>query len=448
MIAIIKNLLRQFIPQSIILLTHKLRAVAAAFWYSFPSKKMTVIGVTGTNGKTTTVNMIADILEAGGKKVCTSNTVDFRLAGKRLPNKTKMTFISPFILQKFLRQAVGAGCNYAVIETTSHAVKQFRNWGIRYDTVALTNITHEHLDYHKTYQDYRDTKARLFADNPRLAVVNAQDKAAKFFLKIPAAKHLTYGVNCAPSEKVDVVARKVLFEQESTMFTAVTPVGQIVVNLKLPGRFNVYNGLAAICVGLGHGLVLETIKKGLENFAPVPGRMEKIDEGQPFTVIIDFALTPDAYEQIYQTLRPAVRGAIIHVFGATGNRDRTKRPILGAIAARYADYIIVTNEDPDNEDPQTIIEEVAKGVPRGAAKNKPKILDKNFWKIGDRREAIRKAFELAKRGDLVLITGKGHEEVMIVKGKFIPFSDRKVAREELRKLVKSKEVNGSAAFRW
>lgn len=435
MLQAIKQKLRSFLPEPVILLSHKLRAIVAALWYKFPARRMTVIGVTGTNGKTTTVNMIADILEHAGKMVCVTSTVEFRIGAKRIPNRTKMTVISPFLLQKFLRDAVAAGCSHAVIETTSHAIVQFRNWGIKYDTVVLTNITHDHLDYHLSYQQYRDTKAKLFSFNPRIAVVNADDKAAKQFLRLPAGRHLGYGIDTPPSQHVDVVARKVLPEAGGTMFTAVTPVGQVVINLKTPGNFNVLNALAALCVGIGHGISLNVIKLALERFKPVAGRMEKIDEGQPFTVIVDYAHTPDAFEQIYQTLRPVAKGKIIHVFGATGDRDKTKRPILGAIAGRYADYIIVTDEDPYHEDPMTIIEEVAKGVPRGAPKSRPKIEGKTFWKILDRRQAVHKAFSLAKRGDIVLLTGKGHEEVMVVGDEFVPYSDRKVAREELQKLL-------------
>lgn len=438
MLDILKKTLRPILPEPIILLSHKLRAIAAALWYSFPSSRMTVIGVTGTNGKTTTVNMIADILEHAGKMVCVTNTVEFRIGTKRIPNRTKMTVISPFLLQKFLKDALEAGCSHAVIETTSHAIRQFRNWGIKYDTVVLTNITHDHLDYHKNYQEYRDTKARLFSHHPRVSVINAQDNASKIFLRLPASRQITYGIDSPPSAHVDVVARKVLPEASGTMFTAVTPIGQVVINLKTPGNFNVLNALAAVCVGMGQGIKLDVIKLALERFKPAAGRMEKIDEGQPFTVIVDYAHTPDAFEQIYQTLRPVAKGKIIHVFGATGDRDKTKRPILGAIAGRFADYIIVTDEDPYHEDPMTIIEEVAKGVPRGAPKSRPKTEGKNFWKILDRREAIAKAFSLAKRNDIVLLTGKGHEEVMVVGDKHMPYSDRRVAREELTRLMEKK----------
>lgn len=433
----IKSYLRTLLPGSIILFSHKLRAIVAAILYGFPGKRLTVIGVTGTNGKTTTVNMIADILEHAGKTVCVTSTVEFRVGAKRIPNRTKMTVISPFLLQRFLRDALRAGCTHAVVETTSHSISQHRNWGIKYDTVVLTNITHDHLDYHKTYNNYRDAKAKLFAHTPRVAVINAQDKAANIFMRLPAGKQLTYGIDCPPSQHVDVNARKVLVEPQGSMFTAITPVGQMVVNLKTPGNFNVSNALAAICVGIGFDIDLQIIKLALERFRPVAGRMEKIDEGQNFTVIVDYAHTPDAFEQIYQTLRPVAKGKIIHVFGATGDRDKTKRPILGAIAGRYADYIVVTDEDPYTENPMTIIEEVAKGVPRGAPKSRPKIENKTFWKILDRRQAIRKAFYLAKRHDIVLLTGKGHEEVMVVGNTHVPYSDRKVAREELTKINQS-----------
>lgn len=437
MLQTIKNQIRAILPEQIILLGHKLRAMTAAFWYRFPSRRMTVIGVTGTNGKTTTVSMIADILTTAGKTVCSTSTVEFRIGEKRLTNRTKMTVISPFALQKFLREALEQGCTHAVIETTSHALAQHRVWGINYDTVVLTNITHDHLDYHKTYLEYRDTKLKLFQRNPRLAVINFHDKAAPIFLNQNAGRQISYGIDCPPSAQVDVVARKLLAEPAGTLFTAVTPAGQVVINLKIPGNFNVLNSLAALSVAIGHDITLETAKRALEHFKPVAGRMEKIDEGQDFTVLVDYAHTPDAFEQIYQTLRPVAKGKIIHVFGATGDRDKTKRPILGAIGGRWADYVILTDEDPYTENPMKIIEEVAKGVPRGATKAHPKTEGKNFWKILDRHEAIRKAFQIAKRGDIVLLTGKGHEEVMVVGDTHVPYSDRKVAREELQKLAEN-----------
>lgn len=426
--ASIKNYLRKILPPRLILWGHKIRAIIAAYYYGFPAKRLKVIGVTGTNGKTTTCHLIAKILEEAGYKVGLATTINFRIGAREWVNTTKMTTVSPFALQKLLREMVREGCHSAVIETTSHAISQYRNWGIKYDAAALTNITHEHLDYHKTLEGYRATKLKLF-QNVRCAILNKDDRSYDYFKNHVRAKQISYGIQA----KADVAARKVITESTGSLFTLVTPQGQLSVNLSLPGRFNIYNALAAASLAVAQDINPEIIKKSLEDIHNIAGRMEKIDSSAAgrkldFMIMIDYAHTPDAFEKIYEALRPVIKKRIIHVFGACGERDKTKRPIMGAIAGRHADCIILTNEDPYNENSQAIIEQIAKGVPRGTVKNKPKKEGRNFFKILDRREAIKKALALAKKDDLVLITGKGAERSMVVGDKKIPWSDQETVR--------------------
>lgn len=425
----IKEILRKILPEETILWTHKVRAIIAAFLYGFPSRNLKVIGVTGTNGKTTTCNLIARILEESGNKVGIATTINFRIGQKEWSNNSKMTTINPFSLQKLLRDMVKEGCKYAVLETTSHAIRQYRNWGIKYNVAVMTNITHDHLDYHKNMNEYRDIKLKLFSNKPDVSVINCDDPSYLYFAKKSAKNTFLYGIE----NRADVTARKVFMTDKGTLFTLVSGNNQIVIDLKLPGKFNIYNALAAATVGLSLDVKPEAIKKGLELVNGIPGRMETVDAGQEFTVIVDFAHTPDGLQKVFETVKAFAKGKIIHVGGATGRRDKTKRPFLGALSGKYADITIVTNEDPYDENPWEIIEAVAAGVPRGANEKSDKKPGKNFFKILDRKEAIKLALSMAKKNDLVLITGKGCEQVMAVGNKMVPYSDKKVVEEILGK---------------
>jgi UDP-N-acetylmuramoyl-L-alanyl-D-glutamate--2,6-diaminopimelate ligase len=444
-----KDYLRKILPKSFILWTHKLRGILAAFIYRFPANNLKTVMVTGTNGKTTTCNMIAKILEGANYRVAMATTINFKIGKREWKNKTKMTVVSPFALQKFLREAVKENCHWLVLETTSHAIAQNRIWSIKPEIAVLTNITHDHLDYHETFEEYRETKAKIFKE-AKNAVINMDDKSAAYFLTLQGPKKVAYGTACPPSQrsgvsrreslegerptKPEVLAKKIILEPTGSLFTVVTPETQVAINLKLPGKFNIYNTLAALSVAKILKIHFGLAKEALEQIENIPGRMEKVQMGQGFSVIIDYAHTPDALEKIYATLEISKRGRIIAVFGACGDRDRSKRPIMGALAGRYADIVIITNEDPYTEDPVKIIEEVASGVPRGAIDNEGKKVEgKNFFKILDRREAIEKAFSLAQKNDIVLITGKGAEDWMVVGHEKIPWSDKKVAKELLIK---------------
>ncbi len=432
----IKKLLRKILPESAILASHKVRGVAAAYIYGFPAKKMIIIGVTGTKGKTTTAHLIARIIQAAGYKVGMLSTVMFKIADKEWPNETNMGTLPPFQLQQLLKQMAEAGCQYAVVETTSHSLAQWRTFGIDYHVSVFTNLTHDHLDYHKTFADYREAKGKMFANHPNLSIVNIDDKNSSYFYRFPADKKLTFGIE----HRAHITAKKITFDAMATQssFILVAPKGEIQINSTLPGRFNVYNMLGAATVGVGLGIPLPTIKEAIESLESVKGRMERIDEGQDFTVIVDYAHTPDSFEKIYETLRPATTGKIIHVFGATGDRDKTKRPIMGAIAGRNADVVILTDEEPYTEDSAKIIEEIARGVPRGANKNHPMTEGQNFLTISDRREAIRRALELAKKGDVVLVSGMGALTHRVVGSAHVPWADQEVVKEELKVLAKSK----------
>lgn len=432
MIRMIKTALRPYATPALLRLYHKLQAMAASTWYGFPSRRLRVVGVTGTNGKTTTCHFIAAIFREAGYKVAMATTVAFQIDSERETNALNMTTPSPWILQRFLARAVAAGVHIVVLETTSHAIDQERIWGIRYEIVVFTNLTHDHLDYHGSFEAYRATKLKLFAHRPRVAVINLDDPSARYFLAEPAYQQFTFGLN----SKADVTARKLLLEPTGTLLTAVTPAGQVALNLALPGRFNVSNALAALAVGLSQGISLPSLKKALESVTLVPGRMERVDVGQSFTVLIDYAHTPDAFEQLYASLKPVTRGRIIHVFGATGDRDKTKRPIMGALAANNADLVVLTTDEPYTEDPEKIIDEIEKGLKRGRRRAKNSKSEPWWWRITDRKAAIAFALSLARQDDVVLITGLGDERFMVVADgqggtKKIPWEERRVVKAEL-----------------
>jgi UDP-N-acetylmuramoyl-L-alanyl-D-glutamate--2,6-diaminopimelate ligase len=398
-----KEKLRKILPESLISLYHFILAFLGALIYGFPSKKLTLIGVTGTNGKTTTTEMIASIFEKAGKKIALSNSVRFKIGEKEEINTLRMTMPGRFFIQRFLKKATKEGCEYAIIEVTSEGIKQHRHRFLDFKVAVFTNLAPEHIEAHGSFEKYREAKLKLFEATKEIHVINIEDENADYFLKIPAKKKITFGL-----EKGD-------FNLKNTE-----------IKIQIPGKFNLYNALAAFSVAKTLGIDEEIIKEALREFKGVPGRMEEVIS-KPFKVIVDYAVTPNALEKVYQTLRntqyeiPNTR--LICVLGACGGgRDKWKRPVLGEIAAKYCDEVIVTNEDPYDEDPWKIIEQVAEGT-KGKAR-----------KILDRREAIREALKLAKEGDIVVITGKGAEPSIVEKGKKIPWDDRKVVKEEFEKL--------------
>lgn len=428
-----KDFLNNLLPHQhpLRLFYHKSLAVAASIAYGFPANKMTVIAVTGTKGKSTTCNIIHKILSESGKKAGLMTTVNFKIGDEEDTNLTNQSTLSPFPLQRMFKKMVDAGCEIVVLEVTSHAIMQSRVWGINLDTCVFTNLSHEHLDYHGDMENYKKTKGQIFknlngsqrkAGVAKISIINADDPEQEYFAAFPADQQFKFGViNGAYN------ARNLEPRPDGTKFTLKIPNGEVEVDFKIPGRMNVYNAVAAATVATAFHINLETIKKGLENMKPVPGRIEIIDSGQPFSVVVDFAHTADSLEQVLSMFKEITKGRLITVFGCTGNRDALKRPIMGQIADKYSDFIVLTDDDTYTEDPNSIAEMVRKGINRKEGDR--------FWQVLDRAEAIRLALSIAKEGDSVLICGKGAQEYKYVGHGKIPFDDRKVAREILSRVI-------------
>ncbi|HAS00217.1 MAG: UDP-N-acetylmuramoyl-L-alanyl-D-glutamate-2,6-diaminopimelate ligase [Candidatus Moranbacteria bacterium GW2011_GWC2_37_73] len=440
--------IKKLFPQNIKNLYHLAQAVVANVWYGFPSRKLKVIGVTGTDGKTTTVQMVTKILEEAGRKVAMASTINFKINGVEEKNLSHFTTESALTLQKFIKKAVDAGCEYLVLETSSHSLDQYRVWGVDYKTAVITNVTREHLDYHKTMEKYREAKKKLFENvekNKGTNIVNLDMENPNEFVNFNVEKKYGYTTKIESTNLInqnDNVKIKIVNAEnieigingssfEIGNFSAAKLAGMdekksIRLNLQLPGLFNVENALAATCVGLSEEIGIETIKDALAKIKGVAGRMEAVENDLGLHILVDFALTPNALERLYSTLFQAKKSdsKIIAIFGSCGDRDRGKRPIMGGVVSKYADVVILTNDEPYYEKPEQIIEEIAVGI-----KNKTE--GQNFWKIIDRREAIRKAIEIAQEGDIICITGMGDFETMVVGDKKIPWNDRKVIEEEL-----------------
>lgn len=431
---------------------NRFHLLEAMFWtirYKFPARGMLVIGVTGTKGKTTTCHFITSILEEAGYTVGMATTTTFKVAERTWVNETNKSSIPARDLQELLATMREAHCNALVLEVTSHALDQNRLWGIPFKFAAFTNLTHDHLDYHKTMEEYRDTKLKLFK-LPRLkvTVVNGDAEDATTFLEESTApKRLSVSTQTdqtLPNATDHLFASRVSANSSSASFTMEYADEREKVQLQLPGRFNIENALVAAGIAVNLNLKLTTVAAGLEKLERVPGRVERIETRKGFTVIIDYAHTPDSLEKLYATLRPDVRGRMIAVFGCTGDRDKTKRSIMGSIAARFCDQVILTEDEPYTEDSKAIIEEIAKGVPRGRTlfkasreqlikQPKPPILKKpedesgeNIWwfKIPDRAEAIKTAILRGKLDDVILITGMGAQTRRMVGNELQPWSDR------------------------
>lgn len=428
--------MKKIIPQSIKNIYHLFQAILANFWFGFPSRKLKVIGVTGTNGKTTTVQMIAKILEEAGHKIAVASTINFKIAEKGWVNKSKFTTLSSWALQKFLREAVAAGCKYAVIEVSSHSLDQSRVWGVDFDVAVITNVTREHLDYHETIEEYAKAKGKIFEmvakNKSGVSAVNLNTEFAENFLGYRVYKKYGYFLesqnpNCLIEKGIQLeIARNITLSLDGSEFLIN---GEKFI-LHLPGEFNIENALAATCSGLSQNIPLEKISAALANIKGVPGRMEKIENDRKIEIIVDYAVTPDSLEKLYNYIEGIKKenSKIIAVFGSCGERDRGKRPLMGEVVAKKADYCIVTNEDPYHEDPMRIIDEVFIGVKKHKKENE------SSWKILDRREAIKKALALAEPGDIVVVTGKGAEEMMAIGDELIPWNDPKVIREVLREI--------------
>ncbi len=427
----IKQTVKKIIPKNVFRTIepygHLAEAALLQAKHGFPAKNLRVIGITGTDGKTTTCFMVYQMLKNSGRKVALVSTVSIDYAdGKGLqPSPTHMTTASAGQLAIMLKKIAKNKPDWVVLETSSHALAQYRVLGVPYAIAVLTNITHEHLDYHGTFEKYQKAKRRLFTltnknkKGFRLGVINADDGSAELF-KSAILHPVMYGINNG-----ELKATNIALSPSGVSFVAKaekTPEQSYHISLNLPGKFNVYNALATIGVGEACGLTKVEIEKGLASLKEVPGRMSVLDIKAPFDVIVDYAVTPAALKNVLKTAKDTYKGKVRLVFGATGDRDKQKRPIMGEIAAKYADVIYLTDDETYTEDPSTIRNTVYKGLEAADGASKCKIYT-------DRRLAIKTALEQSKKGDVILITGLGHQKDRNMGGKLVPWSDEKVVKE-------------------
>lgn len=410
---------------------HYLVGFLAAWWYRFPSQEMTVIGITGTKGKTSTANLIYQILMVAGRKTGMATSVNFAIGERVWTNETKQTMLGRFALQKLLREMANAGCRYAVIETSSEGILQHRHRFIDYDIGIFTNISPEHIERHGSFERYRDAKVRLFRQIARkksgIGIYNMSDPNAEYFLE-PEMKE-RYGFAFRDREGNAPLVKKYnvgdYFEIGGEHFTINSTkfeMGGEEYQMPLVGEFNVGNAAAAICTALAEDVPVQKIKAALADARPIPGRFEVVHLGQPFTIIVDYAHEPASLSAVYKAVRLFKPKSVICVLGSQGGgRDKWKRPVMGKIAAKNCDEIILTSEDPYDEDPMQVIEDMKKGVYENSGDFIP------VYKIPDRTEAIEKALSIAKKGDAVVLTGKGGEVWMAVEnGRKISWNEREV----------------------
>lgn len=388
--------------------------------YGNPARNLKVIAVTGTNGKTTTVNYINEILKEAGLKTAMFSTALIEVAGETQLNDLNATVASTERMQQFFRDAKKAGVDYVVLEITSHALDQHKLDSVPIEAAVMTNLTQDHLDYHKTMENYAAAKGRLFAQSPRFMVLNRDDEWFDYFDKFAAGEQkITYGKSEEAESRIEYVK---LYKKGSEARVVIDHQTKLELATALPGEYNVYNMTAAASLAYLLGIKLNDIVEGIANLEGVPGRFEYVTKGTPYEVIVDYAHTPDALQKLLEAAKSVTKNRVILVFGATGDRDKGKRPIMGEIAAKYADRIVLTDEESYNEDPQAIRDQVREGIESAKAGMK-------LTEIADRREAIEKALSIARKGDTVLITGMGHEQYRIVNGEKLPWNDGDVVRE-------------------
>ncbi|WP_159883940.1 UDP-N-acetylmuramoyl-L-alanyl-D-glutamate--2,6-diaminopimelate ligase [Paenibacillus puerhi] len=407
-------------------------AVLANHYYNHPSRELRLIGVTGTNGKTTTTYILEHILSDQGHTTGLMGNIHIKVGAEFRENRATNTQ-EALELQRFLREMADCGTDYALMEVSSHGLDMGRVKGCRFRTAIFTNLTQDHLDYHGTMDRYREAKSLLFsrlgneyAADPaerQYAVLNADDPASEAFLRATAAQAITYGID---NPDADVRAEGIVMTEEGTQFRCVTFKGTADIRIRLVGRFNIYNVLAAIAASLAEDIALERIAGSLARLHGVEGRMEVVSAGQPYLVLVDYAHTPDGLENALSTIRQFSTGRVYCVFGCGGDRDRTKRPVMGAIAATYSDYVYATSDNPRTEDPERILLDIEPGL-RGAGAG-----DAGYELIADRKEAIRRAISRAQAKDVVLIAGKGHETYQEIGGVKNPFDDRLIAKQAIR----------------
>ncbi|MEN6430152.1 MAG: UDP-N-acetylmuramoyl-L-alanyl-D-glutamate--2,6-diaminopimelate ligase [Coriobacteriales bacterium] len=405
------------VPTALVDDSRKALAVASARFYGFPTRDMDVVGVTGTNGKTTTAYLVESIMRAAGRTTGLIGTVETRIAGAR--HDSSRTTPESADLQRLFAQMREAGVSGVAMEVSSHAIDLHRVDAVTFAVAAFTNLTQDHLDYHHTMEEYWSVKRRLFTEmDVRARVVNTDDPAGR-----ELASTLGSAIAVGRGDEALVRAADEVQAATSSVFTLVTPWGSRRLRVPLAGRYNVDNALVAAGSGIAVGIELDAIARGLEEAPQVPGRLERIDEGQPFAVLVDYAHTPDSLAKALAAVRAATPGRVIVVFGCGGDRDPDKRPLMGAAAGHGADEVVITSDNPRSEDPVGIILEIEDGIrPTGTS----------YRVVVDRREAIATALDLASPGDAVLIAGKGHEQYQVFSDRKVHFDDREVARQELR----------------
>lgn len=413
---------------------HLAWSLGALLRYGNASKRMIVIGVTGTDGKTTTTTLIHSILKTAGKRVAMINGLRYVLPSKEWKNTSDNSTPGHGAVYAFLKQAADEDCDYAIVEVTSWGLDQFRVWGIAFDVVVLTNLTYEHLDLHGSMDAYKEAKGRLFRQlasttkpgQRKTAIVNADDASAEYFKALSVDQAITYGMHTS----ADILAQDVVSMPKAS-FTACEGVDCQSIQLQLVGKFNVSNALAAASVGRALGLSWNDIAKGLQAIPGVPGRMEFVDAGQPFHLIVDFAHTPNGFKVLFEAARDLAGKdhRVIAVYGATGGRDKGRRPMVGELAAEMIDFSVLTTEDPRHEDPEMIAKDIEKGLNKKSAQQ-----GKDYLFIKDRTEAILYAVKMAKPGDVVLLCSMGDYDVMYVGDGKVAWSDREAAKGALKTL--------------
>lgn len=411
---------------------HFLQAFTAKVIYRRPAKNMRVIGVTGTNGKTTTCFMIWKMLNEAGYKTGLMTTVAWGVDGLH-KQVEHMTTVDSFTLNKRIKEIRRQKAKFLVLEVTSHALAQFRTMGIPIEIAVLTNVTHDHLDYHGTFEKYRDTKRKLFK-KARFGIVNGDDPNGIWFMQ--DCKHYTsYGIKNGKlqARKIKMGVFGVEYETGGVRIRRADKkmcnVPEFDIETRIPGEFNIYNSLAAASVGLYLGLAPEKVAAGIEALEEVEGRMTRINEGQNFGVIVDYAHTPDAFIKVYASVNRGVKGRVISIFGGAGRRDETTRAERGEIGGKYSDLVIITEDDSRDEDPKAIAAEFVRGAEKAG-----KVRGKDLFVELDRKKAIESALKIARKGDLVLVLGKGHEKTILRADGPHPFEDIRVTERALRKM--------------
>lgn len=429
----LRSVVKKFIPvrlfQTVEPYGHLLEAVFYNAINGFPGRGIKVIGITGTNGKTSTTFMVHRLLQDAGYKTGFMTTVAWGIANDIKPQKHHYTNVPVPELMQRLKEMRAAKVDWLVLETTSQALAQHRVWGISYSVAVMTNVTHEHLDYHRTFERYRNAKRRMFKlanhnrRGLRVGIINAEDPSAQLFagdIKNP----ILYGLG-----KGDLQATEVDMKPTGSDYIAKIGSDEYHIHCRLPGSFNVYNSLAAVATARAIGLDRAQIEKGIAALEGVEGRMNRIDEGQNFDVIVDFAHTPDSFEKLFKDLKPVIKGKLIVMFGSPGQRDEAKRAIQGALAGKYADRIVLTEEDDRTADGLQIMDEIAQSAEKAGKKR-----DKDLFLVHDRAEAIAFTFQLAEAGDTVLLLGKGHEKTIEHDGRELPWNETEIARAALKAL--------------